>query len=127
VKDILRNASDPWTSPGLLHLQLPAVDDYICRSGDSTRDDEQAVKPIDWRSRYHVRLWNYDGAAAATGSAHAETVSLRFTHEVTSFDAGKHEVALALREAGWTVQEDSLRLRENDPPKDNGNATELSR
>ncbi len=128
VKSILRNVNDdPWTSPGLAHFQLPAVNDYTCRSGDAAREDEQAVKPIDWRSRYHLRLWNFDGAAAAIGSAHAETVSLNFTHKVTSFDGAKHEVALALRVVGWTVQKDSLRLRQYSSAKDNGKATELTR
>ena len=117
----------PRAIPALVHLQLPAVDAYICRSGEATRQDAQAVKPIDWRSRYHVRLWNYVGAVPAIGSAHAEEVSLHFHHNVTSFDAGKREVALALRGEQWTVQEDSMQMGQGSPPKDNGWATELTR
>ena len=127
VKGILLNVNHPWDSPGPVHFQLPAVDDYICRSGEATRQDAQAVKTIDWRSRYHVRLWNYDGAAAAVSSAHAETVSLNFHHKVTSFDDGKYEVGRALSEAGWSVQEDSLQVPKNSSPTNNGKATELRR
>lgn len=120
-------AAHHWTTPGWWHLQLPAVDAYICDSGPTGRSqDEQAVKPIDWRSRYHVRLWNYGGAAI--GSAHAETVSLQAGgHVVMAFESGEQEVAIDLRGAGWQVQRDSVHMQGLDrSPFDSGRATELT-
>jgi hypothetical protein len=101
--------NDDWDQAGWMHGNLPAVDQYLCDGANppGRKQDAQRVKDIDWRSRYHVRVWSYGARSAeSVGSAHAETISLPVGHKVMTYESGEQEVAISLATQGWSVERD---------------------
>ena len=99
-------SADGWKKPGFSNFQLPAVDQYLCDvpNAPGRKQNVQYVKPINYKSRYHVRIWSLN--AESVGSAHAETATLYAGHVVMTYESGEQEVAISLSAQGWTVDRD---------------------
>jgi hypothetical protein len=131
IEEVLRGAIDPntnrhWKDPGVF-----AGDQWICVEGVERRQVVQLAAGRLWQ-RFHVRLWDNQGAGRArtVGSAHHEHgftfgVGWNGLHYPDSFDSGRNAVSetLALRGASVMKATVDLTPMQNLPTYSSGQAT----